>query len=126
MRDLQELKQEIADATGIPINILGGKDETDIIAHAKALLILKRDTNPEELSPEQQFALYVNDALGEDPTPFTEFDRHMQALNAIESGLGVAPNSDVIKDGGEVKLDTPREPRNPFEEWAIESGLYRP
>ena len=77
--NIEELKQEIEEYTGIEASSLTGETVEENIAQAKALLAYRRETANSGKSPREQFAEWVK--ARENGTP----DLATMALNEIEA-----------------------------------------
>lgn len=83
--DIEELKQEIEDYTGIPADSLTGETAEENIAQAKALLAYKREQGK---TTRDQFTTWMNEREGK-VVP----DLAGKGLAEIEARIGVEASS---------------------------------
>lgn len=121
--NLEELKNEIEQRTGIPAKLLTGETPEENISQAKALLAYKREHEAQQpKSTAEQFADWLNAKQGIDPE-----DKEGAALTDIEEAVRVAAGGyPMAKDGGEVtNLPDPRPAREQFAEWLDRKGSLK-
>lgn len=116
-----DIKERIAERTGIPISLLTGETAEENIVRAKVLLAYKREhTAPQ--STGEQFAEWMNAREGIETQ-----DEASQALAELEEAVRVeAGGFPMLKDGGEVTgLSDPRPAREQFAEWMGQKTAVR-
>lgn len=121
----EDIKQEIAQRTGIPATLLTGETPEENIVRAKALLAFKRSNTPEQpKSNREQFAAWFREASGQDP----QEDDSMQALKAYEEELRVANGGfPRLNDAGEVQnMPDGRTSKEAFREWFWDRAAFNP
>lgn len=123
---LEELKQEIAERTGVPALLLTGETAEENIAQAKALLAYKRDAEADIQRPRsttEQFTDWLTARDGIEQ-PYTAG----QALADIEERARVeAGGYPMTMDGGEVTgLPDARPAREQFADWLNQKKAFNP
>ena len=122
--NLDELKQSIEEKTGIPVSLLKGENEEEIIVTAKAMLAYKREQDAKRPgSTADQFAKWTNALYG-----IEEPDTAGAALAEIEEAVRVSAGGyPLITDGGEVSnLPDSRSTRDQFAEWLAPKVAFNP
>lgn len=123
--NLENLKNEIEQRTGVPASLLSGETPEENIAQAKAFLAYKREyTEQQPKTAREQFADWMNAKQGIDPE-----DTEGAALADIEEAVRVdAGGYPTTKDGGEVQgnMPDPRPAREQFADWFNEKTAYNP
>ena len=121
--NIDELKQEIEDYTGIPANMLNGETAEENIAQAKALLAYKREAANSDKSPREQFADWFNAREGTG-TP----DLAGKALADIEERIRVENGGyPIVKDAGQIsRVPTGTGAREQFAQWAQDKMAWNP
>jgi hypothetical protein len=112
----EEIKQEIAQRTGIPADLLTGETAEENIVRAKALLAFRRNNaQGTPKSTKEQFAAWFREVSGQDP----QEDGSMQALKAYEEELRIANGGcPRLSDTGELQnMPDGRTPQEAFSEW---------
>lgn len=93
--NIDEVKAQISERTGVPVSLLTGETAEENIAQAKALLVFKRRSEEERpKSTREQFAAWYKEREG-----IPEEDAAMEALAQIERSAASYP---IVSDGGEV------------------------
>lgn len=121
----EDIKQEISQRTGIPVNLLTGESPEEDIVRAKALLAYARKSKQEApKSTREKFAEWYTAQSGEDPAE----DENMQALKAYEEELRLTSGGyPYIRDGGEVQqTGDGRSTKEQFAEWFGQNTAYNP
>lgn len=120
---LDDLKQDIADKTGIPAHLLKGETAEETIAHAKALLAYKKDAEANrEKTPREQFAEWLQAQEGGQP-------EEVDPMAQIEEDLRIASGGyPIVKDGGSanVQIGDARSPQEQFSEWIGKQFAFDP
>ena len=117
------LKQEAAEKTGVPVELISGETAEEIAANAAALATFKRqyneaqpDTKP--LTAREQFAEWLNNVSNNGVTiaePAAE-------PAPIESGA-----YPIVPDGGTPQnIEYERDPRESFREWFGNVSAFDP
>lgn len=122
--NLEEVKQEIEQRTGVPASFLTGETAEENIAMAKALLAYKKKKAAEApRSPREQFAEWARGMAGEAPQNAAE-----DALAPLEEALRVdAGGYPMTADAGEVgNIPDPRPAREQFAEWFKDVTAFNP
>lgn len=113
MLNLDEVKAEIEERTGVPGSLLNGESVEELVAQAKALYAYKRDNAPASApkSTKEQFAEWMNARDGNSPQ-----DQVREALADIERrSLESYPS---LNDGGEaLNMPDGRSTVEQFSEW---------
>lgn len=136
---LEELKQEIAQRTGVPAVLLTGETAEENIAQAKAFLAYKREHEAQRpKTAAEQFADWFGGQMEErdrqqaatfglNYTP-PEKDAAGAALAEIEERARVeAGGYPRINDSGEVTgLPDPRSAREQFADWISDKTAFNP
>ena len=118
--NLENLKNEIEQRTGVPASLLSGETPEENIAQAKAFLAYKRECAEQQpKTAREQFADWMNAKQGIDPE-----DTEGAALADIEEAVRVAAGGyPMTRDGGEVNnLADPRPAREKFADWLDQRG----
>lgn len=113
---IEELKQEIARRTGVPVVLLTGETAEENIAQAKAFLAYKREHQAQQpKSHAEQFKAWFNEQYG-----IEEQDEAGAALAEIEEQTRLdAGGYPYLQDGGSVNvnLGDTRSAKEQFTEW---------
>ena len=120
----EELKQEIAQRTGVPVVLLTGETAEENIAQAKAFLAYKREHEAQRpKSHAEQFKAWFNEQYG-----IEEQDEAGAALAQIEEQARLdAGGYPMTKDSGEVtNMPDPRPAREQFAEWFGQKTAFDP
>lgn len=122
---LEELKQEIAERTGVPALLLTGETAEENIAQAKALLAYKRDAEADTQRPRsttEQFTDWLTARDGiEQP------DTAGQALADIEEQARVeAGGYPMTRDAGEANYTPSKNTKEQFAEWVSGRTAFDP
>lgn len=118
--NLENLKNEIEQRTGVPASLLSGETPEENIAQAKALLAYKREHEAQQpKTTAEQFADWMNARQGIYPE-----DTEGAALADIEEAVRVeAGGYPMTRDGGEVNnLADLRPAREKFADWLDQRG----
>lgn len=121
----EDIKQEIAQRTGIPATLLTGETPEENIVRAKALLAFKRSNTPEQpKSNREQFAAWFREASGQDP----QEDGNMQALKAYEEELRIANGGyPQLKNAGEGPgMQNGQTSKEAFQQWLWDRSAFNP
>ena len=136
--DLEQIKQEIADRTGLTTDLLKGETVEENIAQAKALLAYKREYEAKRpKSTAEQFTEWAgaNFESGAERTARILGLSYEQPQDAATAALDeIAERARVeaggypmTKDGGEVTgLPDPRPARDQFAEWIGQHFAFDP
>lgn len=123
--NLEDLKKEIEQRTGIPAALLSGETPEENIEQANALLAYKKDTELQRPKhTREQFAAWINAQQGIETQ-----DTAGAALADIEEAVRVAAGGyPKIKDGqaGVSNLPDARPEREQFAEWFNNKTAYNP
>lgn len=122
--NLEEVKQEIEQRTGVPASFLTGETAEENIAMAKALLAYKKKTATEApRSTREQFAGWLQGMTGEAPQDAAE-----AALAPLEEALRAeAGGFPMTADAGEVRgMPDPRPAREQFADWFKDVTAFNP
>lgn len=121
----EELKQEIAQRTGVPVVLLTGENAEENIAQAKALLAYKREHEAQQpKSHAEQFKTWFNEQYG-----IEEQDEAGAALAEIEEQARLdAGGYPSVHDGGSVNvnLGDGRSTREQFADWLGQQTAFDP
>lgn len=125
---LEDLKMIISEKTDIPVEILTGNNEDQVLDCARWILTERaRNHSTSGRSVRDQFADWFNARTGEEShhTPLDELSRIEETLKAETRSYP------VIKDNGDpysdpVHMSDPRSPREQFESWFRELTAYDP
>lgn len=115
------IKREIESRTGVPASLLVGESAGEVIAQAKALLALRRESDEHQLpqTTQETFAKWFDENYGENEP---KEDAANAALNELENSLLGSP---VVTDGGEVNdMSDSRPAREQFAEWFDKAMSY--
>lgn len=118
--NLEDLKNEIEQRTGVPATLLTGETAEENVSQAKALLAYKREYEAQQpKSAKEQFADWMQQKEGIAPE-----DPEGAALADIENSLRLYPTG--LRDGGEVtNLPDPRTAREQFADWLDRKGSLK-
>ena len=121
----EELKQEIAQRTGVPAVLLTGETAEENIAQAKALLAYKREADAQRpKSTAEQFSDWMKAQEGTDQP-----DTAGEALARIEEQARIdAGGYPSLQDGGSVNvnLGDGRSTREQFTDWLADRTAFDP
>lgn len=115
-----ELKQTIENQTGIPVNILSGETDDEIINYAKNLIALKNDFDSKRTkSAREQFSEMMTFETSDQNAILEE----IREQSRIDSG-----GYPRLHDGGcvNVNVGDHRTPREQFAKWADKKMSYDP
>ena len=107
----------ISEMTGIPAELLTGKDASENLQKAEALLKFKREYNLQrDKSKVEQFGELFSDMAGDERVDQTQIDAGiLQTLQGeLDVNLGRYPS---VRDGGEVRNLQTRTSFEAFGEW---------
>ena len=107
--EILALKQEAAEKTGVPAELISGENVDEIAASAAALAAYKRESY-ENAPTREKFADWFNGTTPAERVPEP----------------APTPSYPNVPDGGEVNLTIPRDPRDAFEEWFSDVSAYNP
>ena len=115
---MDEVKAQISQRTGIPLQLLTAETKKELFAQAKALLELRDDPPPAQTNAER-FAELFRQAMDEPEPPKNQY---FAALAEIEAGFPVVP------DGGEAggRLPDGRPAREQFADWFKQQTAFDP
>ena len=122
---MKDLRTRVSELTGLPVELVEGKDARDMIARARAILEYRRESlmnDREPVSTREQFAEW----MGAPSTDDTTVGAALSALNELEAGLSTAPR---VKDSGEVdvgRFGDARPAREQFASWFKQYTAYNP
>lgn len=124
---VEELKQEIAQRTGVPAALLNGETAEENIAQAKALLAYKRECDEQRpKTTAEKFSDWLNAQAGED-APQAAPEAATTALEAATQATATAGGYPIVRDGGEASgLPDPRPAREQFAEWLQKKTAFDP
>lgn len=121
----EELKQEIAQRTGVPVVLLTGETAEENIAQAKAFLAYKREHEAQRpKSHAEQFKAWFNEQYG-----IEEQDEAGAALAQIEEQARLdAGGYPSLQDGGSVNvnLGDTRSAKEQFADWLADRTAFDP
>lgn len=119
--NIDEVKQQIAERTGLPVNLLTGETAEENIIRAKALLAYAKTAEPkQQKTGKEAFAEWLQDLDETD----TENDSRMQALKQYEDELRGYPS---LQDKGEAKAEEDTRPAGEqFATWFASKTAYNP
>lgn len=122
---IEELKQEIAQRTGVPVVLLTGETAEENIAQAKAFLAYKREYQAQQpKNHAEQFKAWFNEQYG-----IEEQDEAGAALAEIEEQARLdAGGYPYLQDGGSVNvnLGDTRSAKEQFAEWLEQQTALDP
>ena len=121
--DINELKQEIEQRTGVPATLLTGETAEENISQAKALLVYKKESaGTENVSPREEFTEWMNEKQGIDP-----LGEAGMALSQIEESMRIQDGGyPIVKDGGTITVPDGRTVKEQFAEWAYDKMAWDP
>lgn len=138
---IEELKQTIAQRTGVPVSLLTGETIEENIAQAKALLAYKKESERQRpKTASEQFAAWAGEQMEEKQQRTAEAlglqytrpekDPAGAALAEIEEALRVAGGGyPVVRDGGQIDTSTMpdlRPAREQFADWINQQTAFDP
>ena len=110
--EIENLKQEIENRTGVPAAILSGDTAEENIAQAKALLAYR---NSQEKPTRDQFADWLDEKMGTTPAAAMDALELQEIEEAARSAAGYPKVRDGSVDG--KKLPGGRSTRELFKNW---------
>lgn len=136
----EELKQEIAQRTGIPAALLTGETAEENIAQAKALLAYKREHEAQRpKTAQEQFADWIGGQLDErDRQTAATFGLQYTPRQTDPAGAALAEIEEqarldaggypILQDGGSVNVNTGdgRSAREQFADWIGQKTAFDP
>ena len=122
--NLEDVKNEIEQRTGVPASLLSGETPEENIAQAKALLAYKREHEPQQpKSPREQFSEWFDSQRGIDPQD-TAAAELADLEEAVRTEAGGYP---YMQDGGEASnMPDPRPASEQFAEWFNKKTAFDP
>lgn len=122
---IDDLKQEIAQRTGVPVILLTGETAEENIAQAKAFLAYKREYEQQRpKSNSEKFEKWAAAELGEEEPQDTASAALAEIEEAVRLDAGGFPR---VTDGGEVMgLADARPARDQFAEWIGQKTAFNP
>ncbi len=137
--NVEELKQEIAQRTGVPVILLTGETAEENIAQAKAFLAYKREHEAQRpKTAQEQFSDWLGGQLEEkDRQTAATYGLQYTPAHKDEAGAALAEIEEAarveaggfpkVADGGEVTgLPDARPAREQFAEWLGQKTAFNP
>lgn len=124
---IDEIKREIELRTGVPAEMLTGETAEELVAHSRALLAYRRETEEKApLDAKEQFIQWMNERTGQpqEETPEQRLDDFAEELRVEAGGYPRIP------DGGAAGLNIGSSDhlsaKERFSQWLYGESAFNP